>query len=224
MAIVSEERATQRRSTPRGASTVDRVLDVVCCILDSGGESSLRLADVSERSGTSMGSLYHHFGSREGLIAMARERQFKSSLSYQGQVDAAAFLATRTPEEFIERFDQSLLVSEDDEVAEGRRHRFEMIGAAASRPESLPGVVALESAYLNAGEEIAQVLDARGWLKPGVEPRAFALFLHSVSMVRVVRELDDAVSFSAWRMLVRRALEGMLEVRAVGHVPLPPQP
>jgi AcrR family transcriptional regulator len=215
MSLAPELTEQHKRSTTRGATTFDRVLGVVCEILDRGGESSVRLAEVSELSGASMGSIYHHFGSREGLVAAARERQFRSSLSYRGQTDARTFLASSTPEEFIRRFDESLQVSEDADVAAGRRRRFELIGAAASRPESLPGVVALESAYLNAGEEIGQVLHDRGWLRRGVEPRAFALFLHSMSMVRVVRELDDSVSIDAWRVLVRRALEGMLAVELV---------
>jgi hypothetical protein len=119
------------------------------------------------------------------------------------------YLAAPTPSDFIREFDETLQVSEASEVAAGRRRRFELIGAAATRPQDLPGVVALETAYLDAGEEIGQVLQDRGWLKDGVEPRAFALFLHSVSMVRVVRELDDSVSFNAWRAVVRRALEGI---------------
>lgn len=195
--------------TKRGTSTVERALDVVISILDSDGEASLRLADVSERSRVSIGSIYHHFGNREGLIAAAHERQFRDSLSYRGQTDAMTYLAAPTPSDFIREFDETLQVSEASEVAAGRRRRFELIGAAATRPQDLPGVVALETAYLDAGEEIGQVLQDRGWLKDGVEPRAFALFLHSVSMVRVVRELDDSVSFNAWRAVVRRALEGI---------------
>ena len=198
----------------RAASTIDRALDVVTAILDSGGEGSLRLADVSMQSGVSIGSLYHHFGSRTGLIAAARERQFRDGLSYRGQIDTRTYLASTSPSDFIELFDEMLQTSEASEVAAGRRHRFELIGAAATRPQDLPGVIALETAYLSAGEEIGQELHDRGWLRDGIEPRAFALFLHSVSMARVVRDLDDSVSSEAWRRIVRGALEGMLVLDA----------
>jgi AcrR family transcriptional regulator len=183
-------------------------------MLDSGGEGSLRLADVSKQSGVSIGSLYHHFGSRTGLIAAARERQFRDGLSYRGQIDARTYLASTSPSDFMELFDEMLQTSEALEVAAGRRHRFELIGAAATRPQDLPGVIALETAYLSAGEEIGQELYDRGWLRDGIEPRAFALFLHSVSMARVVRDLDDSVSTDAWRRIVRGALEGMLVLDA----------
>jgi AcrR family transcriptional regulator len=198
----------------RAASTIDRALDVVTAMLDSGGEGSLRLADVSKQSGVSIGSLYHHFGSRTGLIAAARERQFRDGLSYRGQIDARTYLASTSPSDFLELFDEMLQTSEAFEVAAGRRHRFELIGAAATRPQDLPGVIALETAYLSAGEEIGQELHDRGWLRDGIEPRAFALFLHSVSMSRVVRDLDDSVSTDAWRRIVRGALEGLLVLEA----------
>jgi AcrR family transcriptional regulator len=198
----------------RTTSTIDRALNAVTSVLDSGGEGSLRLVDISKQSGVSIGSLYHHFGSRNGLIAAARERQFREGLSYPGQIEAKTYLAAKTPADFVRVFDDMLRSSEAPEVAEGRRHRFELIGSAASRPRDLPGVIALESAYLSAGEEIGRALYDRGWLKDGVEPRTFALFLHSLSMARVVRDLDDIISADAWRMIARRALEGVLVLNA----------
>ena len=209
MAIAPELAFTDRLSH-RGNDTVERTLAVAIDILKSDGETSLRLAQVTRRSGVSIGSIYYHFGSRDGLIAAARERQFRDSLTYPGQTDASGYLAATTPAEFIEKFDEMLHLSESVDVAAGRMRRFELIGAAARKPGDLPGVLELESAYLDAGEQIGRVLYERGWLQDGVEPRAFALFLHSVSMARVVREIDDGVSFEMWCALVRRALEGVL--------------
>lgn len=190
--------------------TIERAIEVVKGILESGGEEALRLADVKEKSGVSIGSLYHHFGSRSGLIAAARERQFRDGLTYRQQIDANGYLASSTPEEFIAVFDEMLRTSESEEAVKGRQRRFELIGAAAPRSDDLSKIAELESAYLSAGEKIGQELYSRGWLKEGVEPRAFALFLHSVSMSRVVRDLDGGVSPDAWRLIARRALEGLL--------------
>jgi AcrR family transcriptional regulator len=196
-------------SSLRGAETVSRALDVVTEMLESGGEGSVRVAEVSKRSGVSTGSLYHHFESRTGLIAAARERQFARDRTYPGQVDAAGYLAATTPAEFVRLFDEMLTGSETPVAAAGRHHRFEMIGAAAARPQDFPGVVELEVDFLDLGEAIGTALHQRGWLKVGIEPRSVALFLHTLSMARVVRELDDSVSPEAWRTIVREALSGI---------------
>jgi AcrR family transcriptional regulator len=199
-----------RARSSRAVETVGRALDVVTLMLEEGGDASVRLAEVSKLSGVSVGSLYHHFKSRTGLIAAARERQFSRDLSYPGQLGANAYLAAETPADFIRVVDEMLMTSETPEAVAGRQHRFEMIGAASARPEELSGVIGLERDFLDAGEQIAIALQDRGWLREGIEPRAFALFLHSLSMVRVVRDLDDVVSMEAWRMVARESLAGML--------------
>lgn len=197
----------------RGVSTVDRALKVVGDILDEGGEAALRLADVSQRSGVSVGSLYHHFGSREGLVNAARERQFLESLPIQIRDEAAYLEASSTPSEFIERFDELLCTSETAERAIGRRRRFEMIGAAAGRPGHLRGIVSLQSEYLDIFEHVARTLEERGWLHDGVTPRAVALYLHAVSMARVLRELDEhPVANEAWRRIVEVTLDCLVSV------------
>jgi AcrR family transcriptional regulator len=171
------------------------VFEVVGKILDSGGDASLWIADISQASGFSIGSIYHHVGSREGVIAAARERRFRESLSSGGQVESERILDSATPNEFIQRFDEALRASEGSEVALERRRRFELMGAAATRPDSLPAVASLESAYLDVGEQIAQEsCGPEDGYRSKWHLGAFALFLHSMSMVWVVRELDEAVS------------------------------
>jgi AcrR family transcriptional regulator len=203
--VTNGDRSAAKEPThsERGAATVDRALRVVGEILDEGGDGSLRLADVSRRSGVSIGSLYHHFGSREGLIRAARERQFEESLPEQSADETAYLIASATPEEFIERFEELQRASETPERAAGRRRRFEMIGAAAGHPGQLDGIVDLQADYLDRAEQIATMLKERGWLREGVEPRAVALFMHSTSMARVLRELDrKPVEPEAWGRVV----------------------
>ncbi len=199
--------ATQDDDALQGTSTVERALRVVADILDAGGEASLRLAEVSRRSGVSVGSLYHHFGSREGLVSAARERQFLLSLPRESDEEIAYLLASTTPQLFLERFEQVMEGSETPERRAGRRRRFEMIGAAASRPGHLGGIVAPQSRYLDRWEELVRELQHRTWLRDDVDARALALFLHSVSMARVLAEVDDQpVDPKAWRHLVSQAL------------------
>jgi AcrR family transcriptional regulator len=191
-------------ATVLGDTTVERALKVVGEILDTGGEASLRLADVSHRSGVSVGSLYHHFGSREGLISAARERQFLESLPSQAHEEVAYLIAASSPAEFVDRFDEVLRASDNPERAAGRRRRLEMIGAAAGRPGHLEGIVAMQTSYLDEFEALTRTLEARGWLPEKVDVRAVALLLHSTSMGRVIREIDDdPVELEEWHHLVR---------------------
>jgi len=55
----------------RAVATVQRAIDAAIELLDEQGDDRLRLSDVTKRSGVSNGSLMHHFGTRDGLVAAA---------------------------------------------------------------------------------------------------------------------------------------------------------
>jgi AcrR family transcriptional regulator len=197
----------------RGAATMERALVVVGQILDEGGEASLRLADVSRRSGVSIGSLYHHFESREGLIRAARERQFLQSLPTDAD-DVANLLATATtPEQFAERLEQIVRITQTPDRAANRLRRVELIGAAAARPELLEAISATQTMVLDVGEALASAFKERGWLKDGIEPRSLALFVQAITLGRVLGDLDQrGVDQESWAQLLLRALDGMLTI------------
>lgn len=50
-------------------STRQRALKAALTLFDSQGINATTIEEVRERSGVSIGSLYHHFGSRAGLLA-----------------------------------------------------------------------------------------------------------------------------------------------------------
>jgi AcrR family transcriptional regulator len=225
--IVAEDlgATTSPRTPPhvvrsRGAATMERALVVVGEILDEGGEASLRLADVSRRSGVSIGSLYHHFESREGLIRAARERQFLQSLPTDAD-DVANLLATATtPEQFAERLQQIIRTTQTPDRAANRLRRVELIGAAAARPELLEAISATQTMVLDVGEALAVAFKERGWLKEGIEPRALALFVQAITLGRVLGDLDQrGVDQDSWAQLLLCALDGMLTLNLSGASP-----
>ena len=59
--------AKQSRSAP----VMRMVLDAVCERLMMGDEMFIRIPDICETTGVNYGSVYHHFGSREGVIDAA---------------------------------------------------------------------------------------------------------------------------------------------------------
>jgi AcrR family transcriptional regulator len=48
---------------PRGQKTIERVLDAALELYSAGGRDAFMVQALSARSGVSVGSLYHHFGS-----------------------------------------------------------------------------------------------------------------------------------------------------------------
>lgn len=66
----------------RGSQTVQRVLDAALGAFAEGGLAALSIQEIRERSGVSVGSLYHHFGRREGIVLALYERQLLALLDH----------------------------------------------------------------------------------------------------------------------------------------------
>jgi AcrR family transcriptional regulator len=52
--------------------TRETLLRTTVRLISEGGEAKVRLADVAEQSGLSIGAIQHHFSSREELVAAAQ--------------------------------------------------------------------------------------------------------------------------------------------------------
>lgn len=52
----------------RGEETADRLLDAALQVYADSGEQGVTVSALSKASGVSLGSLYHHFGSVDGLM------------------------------------------------------------------------------------------------------------------------------------------------------------
>lgn len=184
---------------------------VVADILERGGEHALRLNEISRKSRVSVGSIYHHFGSREGLVDATREWLFRRSVPGAfPKVDGLRDL--KTPDEFLDWFDQVLEDADTPEQETNRRRRLLVLGAAAGRASHYPGVVQAQSAYIDLYEHLVTELQGRGWLPSDVNSRSLALYLHALAIGQAFGEFDpmpfDAV---AWRRLMRRTLKGLID-------------
>ncbi|WP_328317960.1 TetR/AcrR family transcriptional regulator [Streptomyces sp. NBC_00388] len=76
----------------RGEATADLLLDVALRLYAAEGPRGVTVGAVTQVSGVSMGSLYHHFGSVDGLVAALTDRWLTRLL---GEL-AAALQGART--------------------------------------------------------------------------------------------------------------------------------
>ena len=53
------------------------ILALAIKAIDTGGEASIRVKQIADEAGTSVTSIYHFFGSREGLIEAAQIARFE---------------------------------------------------------------------------------------------------------------------------------------------------
>ena len=188
------------------------ILMAAVALVDEHGEAGLRISDLVEASGRSVGSIYHFFGNREGVVEAVRVHRFHPSWDE----DLAAM---RMVNDHVESLDQLLDAVErlQTEFVQSERsdvlwHRVAAIGSAQSRP-SLRAVLAQKQREQTAAfEEMIRSLQAKGIAGASIDVHATAVFLQAFTFGRTLSILDgtDSLSPEAWSRTARRAVEAVL--------------
>lgn len=116
-------------------STRERLLEAAIRAIDEHGEAAVRVTDISEEAGVTRPSLYHFFGSRDGLVIAAQAERYRRALSFPNATLFAYLGTAATREEYIGALDRVLRSFGDEAGVARRRVRREVMGAAVFRPE-----------------------------------------------------------------------------------------
>ena len=188
--------AKQSRSLP----VMKAVVDVVVERLFEGDESLIRIPDVCEATGVNYGSVYHHFGSREGVIDAAYEQIFSALAREDIDRLREVGLASSSREEYVGAIAPLIeMMTTDDGRRARRAMRARVIAAAATRPV-LRELMGATQARLTA--ELARVIEhgqGRGWLRRDLSARAIAVVLQGVVFGRCLDDVStEPIAASDW--------------------------
>ena len=75
---------TESEKSRRGTATMTKLIAVTAKELDRVGLAKVDVESLLKKSKISKGSLYHHFGSKNGLLAAAAAQQFVTYLKSEG--------------------------------------------------------------------------------------------------------------------------------------------
>lgn len=191
--------------------TRERLLEAAISVIDDEGVKGIRIRDIAAAAGVREPSVYHFFGSREGLVEAALARRFDIHLSEMFRNFNTGLVDCRTQEEFVQLVRSVLEKSYEDGRARVRSIRADVIGSAQSRPQLKAAInEAMLSSYtdFNRYIEAAQI---RGWVDPSLDGVTFAAWIAGVLNCRVYIEMNpEAYNFPAWQKMTTDAALLML--------------
>ncbi len=197
---------------PRATSTVSALIEAAIEELEARGESGLRLDTVLSQSGASLGSLYHHFTNRDGLIDAARLTQFARITEADLDIVCSTLSEARSLDDLINRFCFATLCSVSEDRAQIRFERIAMLASAGTRPR-LRSALAIEQGQATVRlTDCLLGLQQRGIISDNLDLHTIAVFMQSFILGQVVADLDTvATPANNWVHTVGRALHGILE-------------
>jgi AcrR family transcriptional regulator len=187
------------------------ILDATVALIEQGGESAVRLRAIAQRVGITQPTLYHYFSDRETLIIAAHARRLKVNLATTINPFLAAVRNCTTQEEFLEVLLGVYYHSYQPDRVVVREVRAELIGASIQREKLRIEVINELNSSLAEAVDAIQFAKDKGWLRPDIDTRAFALFNLSLISSLVFPEIQkDGTLTDHWKQLAIEAITSIV--------------
>lgn len=194
----------------RAHETIDAVLVAANEAMKEGGEAAVRVQDISAKTKVSIGSIYHHFGDRDGLIRAAYVHTFRRAI--QKDIDRVKRFMSKmsSAKEMAEHYDEMLAFLNHHFEQLPARDRANTIGSTTGRPLLRDAIIAVQSELISSLTEVMTLLKERGILKMHLEPRAAAVMTLGMLHGRVIAEFDSTpVGDAQWNATMLTTFSGL---------------
>jgi len=184
----------------RSENVVQTVLDAVSERLINGDELRIRIPEICAATGVNYGSVYHHFGSREGVIDAAYNRLF-SELAEQ---DLAYFASVNDSATSLEEYLDAVLpiistMTMGDERRQRRVLRNRIVAAATTRPKLRELIAATQTRLTSEWTALIRHAQERQWLRSDIAPNIIAVMIQALHYGRALDDVSTApVDEESW--------------------------
>jgi len=192
---MAETSATTRKNQ-NGASTMETLIKFGVEELQRSGSINFNLENVLRESGVARGSLYHHFGSRHGLISHCEAVLLKSSLKNENEIIRSVIESGKSGEELFELLAGFTRINGSDALREQRGRRIRTL-AASVEDEALRTLIAESqmkgSAFLVESFGIAE---EKGLIAPRIPLDALVYLMQAMFLGRILVDITGDVQLS----------------------------
>lgn len=179
--------------------TRERLLEAAINVIDAGGMKTLRVRDIAAKAGVKEPSVYHFFGSKDGLVEAAQAQRYMRGLLQLTQVFDDLVRKSQDKHSFINtiRTVTAAVFAEDREYV--RAVRADVLGSAMSRPSLKEAVAQAQRTSHNLLDSTLAYAKSQGWVRPELDTMAFAVWYTGMVNGRLVYEIDPSqCSGDAW--------------------------
>lgn len=198
----------------RAQITIATVIDATVEAMRAGGESAVRIQEISEKTNVSIGSIYHHFTDRNGLIREALVHLFSSHSRADIERVTNWIVNIHSTQDLSDNYEKMVQFLNQHFDNQSALERASILGTMVARPELRQALSEVQHELTNDLTEAMQVLQERGMLKRFISPRAAAVVMSGILFGKVIAELDtQPVSDEEWNRAILAAMSGLIAYR-----------
>lgn len=192
---VSDSREPKRKNA-NGSATMQTLIDFGIAELTLNGSVNFNLETVLRESGVARGSLYHHFGSRHGLIVHCEAIMLKDSLKIENETIRTLIESGKSGEELFEMLAFVTRLNGTDALREQRKRRIRTLAASVEDPTLLALIAESQikgSDFLTESFAIAQ---EKGLIAPRAPLDAVVYLMQAMALGRILADITDNEALS----------------------------
>ena len=195
-------------------STRQRLIDLALIELDKNGLSGFDLDDLLAKSKISKGSLYHHFGSKNGLIIAAEVHLLLATYEQGNRLLRLLVENSKNADEFASHMELMVRTATNDESQESRRRRLRAIALAQNNPTLAEKIRINQIEGSNYLAETMQIAVDKGWLRPDINVRAFSYWQQGMFFGHKLLDISGEDDLKEpWNEIAIIALRAFLQPR-----------
>jgi AcrR family transcriptional regulator len=177
--------------------------------MKNGGEGAVRIQEISETTKVSIGSIYHHFGDRDGLVRATYMRNLRQAVTQEVARVRKFMERMNSAKELSEHYSEMLAYLSEYFQKYSVVSRANIIGSATARPLLRDALIEVQTELIDSLTEVMQLLKDRRMLKPHLDARAAAVVLLGMVHGRIIAELDATpVDIELWNKTMLTAFSG----------------
>ncbi len=180
------------------------VLDAVADRLMAGDELLIRIPEICEATGVNYGSVYHHFGSREGVIDAAYDMIFTRLVEEDIRLFRNVNESVETLDEYIEIMSPIVSKLSSGEERKARRAmRFRIVAAASTRPRLKELIGRSQARLTNDLAELTVFAQSKKWLRDDVSAQALSVLFEILVFGRALDDVSiEPVNEAEWEHMI----------------------
>jgi AcrR family transcriptional regulator len=204
--------ATKKPEDGPKVTTRQRLIDLAVIELDANGPTEFDLDGILARSKISKGSLYHHFGNKNGFIVAAEMHLLAANYDQGNRLLRLVVESAIDKREFSTALELIVQTATNSQSYELRRRRVRALALAQHNPVLAQEIKKYQMEGSNYLSETMQVAVSKGWLRADINVRAFSYWQQAMFFGHALLDIsEDDDLHDDWNAVAIFALKSFLQ-------------
>ncbi len=194
-----------------GLRTISKIVEFAAKELDEVGAVQFNLDRVIEKSGVSRGSIYHHFGDRDGLIVAVEVSEIVQILTSGNERMRRLFSEADSGEEIIQGIEAAIRAGIHGRGRNYRRRRIASLATAQHSPAISQALAEVQVSETDYWVETLRIGASKGLIQPCEPLVGTADVIQSLLVGRILVDiLDDDERDGTWVLAAIEVFRALL--------------